>query len=269
MTLASTSHFTKIKDPICKHLNHRYTGGNWLNGWKLEIFWVSNNYQTPCGYKSGCKMSDDVTDVQSNHHNISFANIWLNNLLWRSFWALRRMTAESAIFCTKIMTFRYKLYCIRFGNVPQLETSDFNQSWSQPGTSTFLAKRVWVLDNHEVNLCEASLSPLTQTSHPLIKKWSCEMHCWQRWQMIIANLRRHFKLPRDQQWPLDTLANRANLTTFHMLWCTMCLTTALCDSVCSSAVFSFVLSGDLLRAFPVLKTWGLGVKHHLWSFGVL
>lgn len=185
------------------------------------------------------------------------------------FWALRRMTAESAIFCTKIMTFQYKLYCIRFGNVPQLETSDFNQSWSQPGTSTFLAKRVWVLDNHEVNLCEASLSPLTQTSHPLIKKWSCEMHCWQRWQMIIANLRRHFKLPRDQQWPLDTLANRANLTTFHMLWCTMCLTTALCDSVCSSAVFSFVLSGDLLRAFPVLKTWGLGVKHHLWSFGVL
>lgn len=60
--------------------------------------------------------------------------------------------------------------------------------------------------------------------------------------MIIANLRwQPLRIARDQQWPLDTWANRANLTTFHMLWSSMCLTTPVCFCLLFSSVFLFVV----------------------------
>lgn len=47
--------------------------------------------------------------------------------------------------------------------------------------------------------------------------------------------------PQDQQWPLDTLANRANQTSFSMLWSAMFLTTAVCVCLLGSSVFLCVV----------------------------
>lgn len=42
-----------------------------------------------------------------------------------------------------------------------------------------------------------------------------------------------------------------------------------CNVPVESLVCFCLLSWHLLRAFPVSKRWGLGVKRHLWSLGVL
>lgn len=85
------------------------------------------------------------------------------------------------------------------------------KSCSQPGTSdklftsTFQASRGWVCDDHRLNMCEESLSPLTQISHPLMRKFGSEMRQWQRWQMIMVNLRRQ---------PLR-IAQGSTMTSWH------------------------------------------------------
>lgn len=83
---------------------------------------------------------------------------------------------------------------------------------------------------------------------PLAFQWGSEgARCsggsddkWQ-WQIQVDS---HFKLCGDPQWPLDTLSNRANQTTLHMLRSATCLTTA---PVCFCLLFTGVLLYVVMR----------------------
>lgn len=179
------------------------------------------------------------------------------------------------MFCTKVTTVCYK-FRVQFILFLLWKHATIRNQWLKlkliavrKKTTNFLQPPFRPLE------CECSpgkfvWSPLTQPWHPLMRKKRSDTQRWKRWQMIIENLRRQ---------PLQ-IALGSTMTFWHLSESSKsdksphAVESTVPDhshsfSVCCSAVFSFMLLRDLLRAFPVLKRWRLGVKHHLWSISVL